>query len=528
MSKRKCTSASSKEPLTKMLNNDSVTINSLPSETLIHVFLYLAVVDKKSFRLVSKRFASIGENNLITTVQIYLSPQALARLEAISKHPTISKHVTAISFQATVLADKIPEKRYASILEREIASGKFCCPIEYDRLKSPPRDLPAKKRGAWKRAEVRRLKSQTQQQISSLHKQYRTFYQTQQALLKDETLRFKIGMAVRRFSKLRDIRVMSHACCSHMLPSQYREEIAVDCNVPIQKNIPGLPPTNFFLPLGQPLIGLEHLEMGSVRGSDLFIKNADSSDQTFQNLQSVFSSLKFLALDFNHCASESGSVVFFNDYPLNRMIENGQLSALLGAAPKLEVLNLSFEDEFMPTCNDSILFSKTLKDNVWNNLAKVSLVSVAFQEEEFMTFLKAQPKLDGLAMRDVCLAGTNDTWASLIERIPRELPNLQLVVGSYLQDKEKIWDTDLVSSELLEDMCIETLSDAISCYVENVKAWIEDSDCDMEFRPANPFTDCDWADIDEVDSNGSLRKEIYEIDEISSDSDAYSTEGENE
>jgi hypothetical protein len=80
-----------------------VRLNEFPNEVLHSIFSSLQPKEVEPLRLISRQFATIGTEYLLPEVQVELTLESFVRLQEISQHPEISRHVIGIKFSTTEL-----------------------------------------------------------------------------------------------------------------------------------------------------------------------------------------------------------------------------------------------------------------------------------------------------------------------------------------------------------------------------------------------------------------------------------------
>jgi hypothetical protein len=78
-------------------------MDRLPSELKQIICAFLEPRHLKSLRLASKQFVDLAAPFFITRVFLLNHPESCRELEAISNHPTISRHITSLVFDPKCL-----------------------------------------------------------------------------------------------------------------------------------------------------------------------------------------------------------------------------------------------------------------------------------------------------------------------------------------------------------------------------------------------------------------------------------------
>ena len=81
-------------------DNSNDYFMKLPAEVIHMICVYLKPTDLASLRLLSRHFAPIALQHMVSQVYLILVPDSFKQLEALSKHPTASKNVTSLFFEA--------------------------------------------------------------------------------------------------------------------------------------------------------------------------------------------------------------------------------------------------------------------------------------------------------------------------------------------------------------------------------------------------------------------------------------------
>ena len=80
--------------------------------------------DVKSFRLMNRRFASIGAEYLLTQVHLIFEKESVRRLGAISRYPVISRTIKLLFYEFTLLETLDPESEWLARIQ------KSCKPLK--------------------------------------------------------------------------------------------------------------------------------------------------------------------------------------------------------------------------------------------------------------------------------------------------------------------------------------------------------------------------------------------------------------
>lgn len=82
---------------------NGLTLDRLPVEILYMVVEELRTEDVTQLRLVCKLFAEVGMGHLFSDIQLIFKPSSFDRLGQVSQHPVISKKVTSIYYETSIL-----------------------------------------------------------------------------------------------------------------------------------------------------------------------------------------------------------------------------------------------------------------------------------------------------------------------------------------------------------------------------------------------------------------------------------------
>ena len=72
-------------------------LSALPVEIVHAIYVYLETYDVKNLRKTSRFFGEVGAEHLVRETNLVITEWSIARVEALSLHPLVSKGVKAIN-----------------------------------------------------------------------------------------------------------------------------------------------------------------------------------------------------------------------------------------------------------------------------------------------------------------------------------------------------------------------------------------------------------------------------------------------
>ena len=107
-------------------------LSALPTEIIHAIYTYLETRDVQNLRQTSRTFGEVGLEYLVSEIDLFITEESVARVEALSLHPVVSKTVKAINICVQICK---PYRNQPWLREHEEAIGKITSSI-YDLQQS--------------------------------------------------------------------------------------------------------------------------------------------------------------------------------------------------------------------------------------------------------------------------------------------------------------------------------------------------------------------------------------------------------
>lgn len=414
-------------------------MDHLPFEILREIHLWLPPSDTKAFRLVSKLAAAAGTEFLIPTLSFNLTKESLQRLEEVSGHPVISRHVRKIFYG--------------------FASLKI-----YDNMKWFKRDL------IYSRLMDGRLSTG---KVESLYTSYNEIVSEQTKIKSGDSDIKIITQAISRLPNLDTLLVETSSWGpSHLhhsltkafenAPELQRTRAVVDADQVRQL-------ASLMVPIAMNNIRIKEFQLRCINPK-AFIQSPD----TFRHMCKAFSSAVEAHIGFNHEPCE--------DVMCDSCIENlqtPQLHNFLKSATGLEILILDLQtDEIWAKIDLTHVFGTFS----WSALRSLTLTGLRATENELIDFLSRHTT----TLRDIDMTFVwlkSGSWVTAVQRMKDSLAltcaTFNCAIGT--EDGRENWDPDEMDAWTrdLDDprmLRCETLSYCLNFFI-----------CRGDERDKNPF-----------------------------------------
>ena len=332
-----------------------------PPEIWHMICRYLPTNDLCSLRLTDRDNANIAAEYLIHCLRIDTSLDSFAKLRYIANHPTLSKGVSQLKYEAGLLADVGCIHAYKHHYELH----------HHNDLPMPEMPSDSEKTDRSMRLYQRRLK-QFNTELEHKYEDYRAIYEEQQSI--------DHAVLSNNISKLRlkDLTLETGAACSHMSSPQFRRKYCTDCAIPLARS-----PAHTVWQLQHSIVpGLKTL-----RGLQISLDFFNGTGvRTQEWLDARFSGLRVLTMRFKYWGDDASSK------PVS-LTKSLLPTTLLTASATLKSLAINFlilgEDRWAGSIDDIISTS-------FPELTFLDLDFLKTTEDKLISMLKLQPKLSSL------------------------------------------------------------------------------------------------------------------------------------
>ena len=393
-------------------------MDRLPVEILHRICARIrARKDILGFRRVCKIFAAIGAQHMLPQVPVAFLHQSFLRLKAISEHPVISQHVTAIIYQADVLPKIETFKEYR----------RWACmphqPIAFSPRPQP--DADEQVRQSYHKDLVKFINKpnqSSQEQIREGWKLYQSLYEDQDALLRSPIMDMQyFHETMAKFPRLTKLRVQTRRT--------YNEAGMYLINNPYKNTLVGvvLPDKNHF-PCG--VRPLHSLLLGALSSQTAFRELSvgllswrffSSPESIFAVLKQCVRHLRKLDMEIPSCDYERPEADEQADWrACVKWFLTGRVRDFVAAAPDLEIIVLLFDA--LHDYDYAINLSSVLGNYTWPSLRLLNLRGIKAREDDLLSVFKRHAAtLRVLILGDINLYGPKCSWMTVFLRIPEIL-----------------------------------------------------------------------------------------------------------
>jgi hypothetical protein len=458
-------------------------LGDCPTEVIQAVFKQLDENDVAKFRLTAKRYAEIGAEYLVSRIRFFTAVDSIERLELFDANPTLSKHVTTVTYEGVHLASRC----------RHLFENHFRHEQHAEAMPEIPPD------GASSRAKrfYKRSMEKFEKAVLDKYTVYKDAYDSQRDLLVSD--RFEEALfTVSRFPKVRHLTLHNAIKCTHSLSERFQESFPLTCAMPLDLCTRDTPRQLkcLLLPKASPLLGLESLSVHALS------PNFFTELPEICTIKKVFGSLKSLAITFRLEGEERDHLASGNAEPGYSALTKSKLCEIIGSAKDLETLKVNFDDlgYFGPTMDAK----SVIGNNVWPKLQCLDIDCVKADGKWFIQALSKQPRLERLGLAFMYLS--SQTWPEMIKALKTQLKLKDFFTRGLLEDKESFHCTnDIDSSAYADDFSEMSMSEFLSTYVTT-----DIFDAGEDF---DPLRDIEWRDPDDLyETFGSPDMEMSEHD----------------
>jgi hypothetical protein len=384
-------------------------MEKLPLELIHMICACLPTPDLGNFRLSSKDCAKVGESHIIRDLHVMFNAKSFRNLLQISKHPTLSKHVTSIFYEARFLEELGRKEWEMNIRDNERDERHY---FEH---------------GSDDGSELEVYDEETKKRFDKGWKAYKRMLEEQEYLQRTKYDFSVFAQALARFPGLKKIEMTSeYAPPSEHMVRAYADTLAIaglmiDGGESDDEEVGVRALGSLFLALTALPLNLQELKARRVHWS--FFNPAPKDLNLYRP---VFSHLRHLDLileaDYDDIDEE--------DIVLRRQEE---LGLALQSATGLESLKLSFGDgDLIPQMvlmerqmNVPVGFAPLFRNMTWRNLKRLELCVVTGSETDFTSFFQRHARtLKKVKLHNMWLADNpagSHGWDKVFKTMRREL-----------------------------------------------------------------------------------------------------------
>lgn len=177
-------------------------MKSLPVELVRQICGHLSTSDVKSVRLTCEVLASIGAEHLLPEVHLVFTVASLKRLQQISLHPLISRHVTSILYEG----DRLDHYKDRAEWEAHLTDDHWLARKPQHPDTASEEDMRAYRRDILLWASESKS-SYTEEQLKEGWRTYEELYRDQENIMTGHMDHRQIRQAICRFPKLESIKM---------------------------------------------------------------------------------------------------------------------------------------------------------------------------------------------------------------------------------------------------------------------------------------------------------------------------------
>lgn len=466
-------------PHSPRMASTAFPLNRLPIEIIHMVFEQLTrgyqQRDIACLRLVCKRFADIGNYHLLSEVHLFFKSSQFEQLRQISEHPTISKKVNTLFYEADTM------EGYGSM---QVWKENICVPGWYKNLSPgdlhpPPPTASEREQRAYKRDLKKTMHgpkfTHSDRLLTRAYDIFQGYLADQESIRAQDYNVKMLQDAMMKMPNLKTIE-MSTECCLNSGRSTRMEQAFKDglsapygdrstaegCGVGqlrsllLAADVAGLEletlsagnlDWRFFMdPSKQNLGALSADNMDNVDWS-LFMDSSKQNPEVLRKMQRAVRSLRTLKL-YISTSSEYDYDMYFDDLShvmvpecAKYLHETSHLKDFITASPDLERLDINFDcDDPYPPASlcDSV---GTFK---WHALRVAAFAYISADEDCLVQFFARHASTLRKIRLDTILL-TTGSWAPLIQRARKVLKLEKAVLSGKLRsnDPEESYYFDL-------------------------------------------------------------------------------------
>lgn len=398
-------------PVVPATSPSQCPIDNLPSELLHMVCTHLKPKDVANLRLASRVVAPIGLQYLSPKVHLLIAKDSFKQLEAIAKHPVVSKYVTSLSYEANIL----------EIYDEERWTKNIWSPDYLDRkrkLQETGRrySLRSHKGGCTQARTVPRHEY-TKRQLKEAFRKYEGFCDYQSHVQEHHR---ELANAMKSFPNLKELTMSAHVMPNKQLfKKTFGPGYCTRWREDTEKWPVGLAQMrSLLLSACHAGLKIERLHCEQVNWRTLTQKN-----EVFEDMKRSVRHLREMSITFSMgCGGEEDE---WGVIQIERCLLNGRLKDFVTSAPHLELLEICFESDRSII---SIEFEHLVGDFHWPSLKAVKIDMVETAEDHLVGFFERHAgTLKRLCMSSLLLS--DGSWWSVFEkmRLVLELESVEIL-----------------------------------------------------------------------------------------------------
>ncbi|PGH01017.1 hypothetical protein GX51_05453 [Blastomyces parvus] len=346
-----------------MTQNEGLQLNHLPAELLHQIVQDVEYRDRKSLRLVCRRFANVCAQYMIRSCTFSTTRDSLKKLKHMATHPIFSAYIKVLSFDCSLLVNIASQWQFHSHL---------------------------------------RFLNESTEQSRCQFPLYLPLLEAQDDIIRSGEDVHTFELAIPKFPRLTMLRI--YMGCFENGGRQMKAALA--------GNLPNVPyyairqssacSTRQFMTLmsilSQHKVKLSGLEVGPLTYS-VFEEDLEPVQEAFVSLKKLvfyISAIKDTPWPPKTQASFSGSEAFCD------VVGNGKAMRLFSVASQLTHLSISTEDA---PFNKEANFKSFVAYYTWPQLKRLSIGNLVVSENDLIDFLRRH-RLEELSIRSITLQGS--------------------------------------------------------------------------------------------------------------------------
>lgn len=359
---------------------------------------HLKPVEVANLRLASRSVASIGLQYLIPEVHLVVAEDSFRQLEAIARHPVVSKYVTSLFYEADIL-EPYDEKKW----KEQIRSPDY-----FDRLRKRQRYMLRSYKGGYAQACTVPRHQYTKQQLKEAFRKYQRFCAYQNRV---DQYDGKIATAMKNFPNLKEL-TMSAQVRPHkqLFQNAFESGYCTRCREDAEEWPLGL------VQMRSLLLGACHagLKIERLRCREVNWRILAQENKTFESMKRSVRHLRELKITFSTgIEEEEDQWGLLQIEDCKAYLQNGRLKDFVTSAPDLERLDVRFV-WFEPVHPAEL--KHVVGDFCWPSLKSVRFEGIETTEDHLVGFLERHAStIKDLRLGSLLLS--HGHWWSVFEKM---------------------------------------------------------------------------------------------------------------
>ena len=379
-------------------------LTDLPYELLLMICLYLNPTDVAKLRREHRKLAAVGIEHIVSELIINFTETSLQQLEAVSRHPIISRYVTSILWEADCLP-AVDRYRWETMLESLEKIAAWRAQFIMD---SAPGDAIGNT--ARSEALIRYLNmpqhQYTKVQLDEEWTRFRALCSDQGCLLMSPSFGDRMTTALKRFPRLKHMTMSTGHAYNNSSNRDAREYKVYGPSFSLLTNAFGLAGMCGVSPALRLLMGAYHagIQLDTFECGSVDWKLLAQSHEVSAIMKGAVSNLKEMDLllhlkPFGPLLPLGGAQADVDE--CEELLASGRLHDFITSAPHLEALSIGFD--WGPFVCPADL-KTTVGGFHWPHLRSVYFENVSATKDDMMDFLGRHKKtLKVLRLYDVYL-----------------------------------------------------------------------------------------------------------------------------